>query len=188
MNFRVFLTRLAVAMAASLLFAAPASAASPNPAFPVGHLAAYPLLAQPGFRPMLQWSIDLPPGAGDGDFLEGWRQAYFGSGDNSGDGADSNDFDHDGIPNLVEYAFGLDPQECSSGHLPAALKSASDFYFSFTPPAGIHDIVYGAEWSPSLLADSWTPVADSGVSPGRIFSVPMGGKPSLYLRLKVTGP
>lgn len=119
--------------------------------------------------------------------LEGWRQAHFDSGDNSGDGADINDFDHDGIPNLVEYAFGFDPEESSCGLLPAARKSASDYYFSFTPPAGITDVVYGAEWSTSFLPDSWTPISDSGVSPQRLFSVPIENKQKLFLRLRVTG-
>lgn len=37
---------------------------------------------------------------------------------NTGDGADQTDFDHDGIPNLVEFAFGLDPKQNSAGQLP----------------------------------------------------------------------
>ncbi|WP_193212850.1 hypothetical protein [Luteolibacter marinus] len=120
--------------------------------------------------------------------LETWRQAYFGSSDNTGDGADLNDFDHDGIPNLIEYAFALDPQEGSSNLLPAPHRSASDCSFDFTAPAGISDVIYGAEWSTTLLPESWTSIADSGVPPGHHFSVPTGDKQRLYLRLKVTVP
>lgn len=41
--------------------------------------------------------------------LQDWRQANFGSTANSGNGADTFDFDGDGIPNLVEYATGTNP-------------------------------------------------------------------------------
>ena len=37
--------------------------------------------------------------------LQAWRQTYFGSPDNTGDGADLNEFDHDGIVNLLEFAL-----------------------------------------------------------------------------------
>ena len=40
---------------------------------------------------------------------EAWRQQYFGSPDNSGPGADGNDFEGDGVTNLLEWAFGLNP-------------------------------------------------------------------------------
>jgi hypothetical protein len=37
-----------------------------------------------------------------------------------------------------------------------------------------------------LLPGSWVPIADSGELPEHVFSVPVAGKPRLYLRLKVT--
>jgi autotransporter-associated beta strand protein len=46
--------------------------------------------------------------------LESWRQQYFGSADNSGNGADQADFDSDGIVNLMEYALGSDPTAANS--------------------------------------------------------------------------
>ncbi len=41
--------------------------------------------------------------------LQAWRQTYFGSPENSGNGADAFDADQDGIANLIEYATGTVP-------------------------------------------------------------------------------
>ena len=45
---------------------------------------------------------------------ENWRQTYFGSTANSGNGADSADPDGDGFANLFEYVAGLDPTSAPS--------------------------------------------------------------------------
>lgn len=115
--------------------------------------------------------------------IDDWRQLHFGSGGHDGD---LDDFEKDGIPNLVEYAFGLDPKSNSAGRLPAPRLSGDELVIRFTRPAGVGGIVYGAEWSASLLPGSWVPIADSGELPEHVFSVPVAGKPRLYLRLKVT--
>ena len=41
--------------------------------------------------------------------LQTWRQQFFNSSENSGNGADGADFDNDGLSNLMEYALGTDP-------------------------------------------------------------------------------
>lgn len=60
-----------------------------------------------------------------------WREAYFGSAANSGDGADNADPDYDGVPNLLEYAFGLNPRQGASG----ALRFANGVLEQNGPPA-----------------------------------------------------
>jgi len=55
-----------------------------------------------------------------------------------------------------------------------------------TQPAGVTNITYGAEWSPTLLPGSWAEVPDSGTGSEHIFSVPVAGG-QLFMRLKVTG-
>lgn len=45
--------------------------------------------------------------------LEGWRLFYFGSIANAGDGADNNDFDRDGLVNLLEFATLREPTQFS---------------------------------------------------------------------------
>jgi hypothetical protein len=41
--------------------------------------------------------------------IESWRQTYFGTTANTGDAADTADFDGDGLSNLLEYATGSNP-------------------------------------------------------------------------------
>ena len=42
-----------------------------------------------------------------------WRRGYFNAIENAGDGADNNDFDNDGLENIVEYAFGTNPRKAN---------------------------------------------------------------------------
>ena len=125
---------------------------------------------------------------GLGMTLDGWRQAHFGSTDNSGDGADLNDFEHDSIPNLIEFAFGFDPKQNSAGMLPALQKMGNQRVISFTQPSGILGVTWGAEWSPNMLPGTWLPMTDTGITPMHVFSVMETTSPSCFIRLKVTQP
>jgi hypothetical protein len=120
--------------------------------------------------------------------LADWRQQYFGSTTNSGDGADLNDDDDDGLPNLVEYAFGLNPKQNSAGQPPQAQIVGGNFGFSFTEPDGVTGITYGAEWSATMAVEDWHAITDAGTAPQHTFSVPMGSNTGLFIRLKVTSP
>ena len=115
-----------------------------------------------------------------------WRQLHFGLSANTGNGADHFDFDHDGLVNLIEYAFGLNPTIPDAHLLPEAQRAAGNFSCAFTQPSGVVGITYGAEWSDDLV--TWNPVTDAGVSPQHVFSVPMAGKTSLFLRLTAAAP
>jgi M6 family metalloprotease-like protein len=120
--------------------------------------------------------------------LANWRLTWFGNKINSGDGADSNDYDHDGVSNLLEFAFGLAPTRNSSRLLPQWQKSGANYSVTFTQPDGVTGITYGAEWSSSLLPGSWAAISDTGVAPQHTFSLGAGADPKLFLRLKVTVP
>jgi hypothetical protein len=56
--------------------------------------------------------IDIPSPA------ETWRIDYFDTASNAGDGADDNDFDKDGLPNVLERAFATDPTLAGSAYRP----------------------------------------------------------------------
>lgn len=120
--------------------------------------------------------------------LSSWRQTYFDNTANSGDGADLNDFDEDGIVNLIEFAFGLNPKQSSVGLLPKPQQIAGNLVVSFTQPSGVSGVTYGAKWSQTLASESWISVVDSGSSPQHTFSVPMGIKLKCFIRLVVTIP
>jgi hypothetical protein len=117
--------------------------------------------------------------------LEQWRLTYFGTTDNTETAADTFDADGDGLVNLVEYAFGLDPTKGSSVSLPQGQPIGDNFVVAFTQPANVSGITYSAEWS-TTLTGVWDPIADSGTGGSHIFSVPSHDKTKLFVRFKVT--
>jgi hypothetical protein len=97
------------------------------------------------------------------------------------------DYDHDGLVNLVEYAFGLNPKQGSSPALPQAQRAGGNYGFNFNTPAGVSDVTYGAEWSTTLLPGSWTAIPNTGSGSQNLFFVPVGSNTRLFVRLTVTG-
>lgn len=120
--------------------------------------------------------------------LEMWRQNYFGTTENTGNAADAFDFDKDGLANLIEFAFGLNPTQNSAGLLPQPQNAGATMVTAFDQPAGITGITYTAEKSATLLPGSWTPIADTGAGSQHIFSVPVIPGEKMFVRLKVTNP
>ncbi|MGB8168140.1 MAG: choice-of-anchor tandem repeat GloVer-containing protein, partial [Chthoniobacteraceae bacterium] len=120
--------------------------------------------------------------------LQAWRQTYFGITTDTGNAADAFDFDHDGLANLVEYAFGLDPTLRSSNQLPPAQRVGNNYVTSFTQPGGVSGVTYSAEWSATMQPLDWHAIPDTGLAPQHIFSVPIGTNPRLFVRLKVMNP
>jgi endonuclease/exonuclease/phosphatase family metal-dependent hydrolase len=91
---------------------------------------------------------------------QSWRRTNFGSADNSGDGADINDFDGDGLPNLLEYAFGKRPKVPDlAGIVPDVIGNKLQIAFPRDPAAT--DLTYTVQASPSLAAGSWADIAQS---------------------------
>lgn len=120
--------------------------------------------------------------------MEQWRTLNFGSPLNSGPAADTADPDWDGVPNLIEYALGLDPNRDSCAALPKAEVIGGEFVLDATQPASVSGITYGAEWSTTLLQGSWTAIPDTGTPPQHTFRVPVATNPKVFLRLNVTAP
>ena len=57
-------------------------------------------------------------GIGQLTSMQSWRSTHFGTISNSGNTADTADFDNDGVTNLMEFAFGTDPTSNLSGSAP----------------------------------------------------------------------
>ena len=98
------------------------------------------------------------------------------------------DFDKDGVANVVEFAFGLNPTISASMQLPQPERIGNDFVLTFTQPGGVSGITYGAEWSTTLLPGSWTPITDTGTGGTHTFSVPIGTNDRMFMRIVVTEP
>jgi uncharacterized delta-60 repeat protein len=120
--------------------------------------------------------------------LEMWRENWFGTKDNTGDAANDADADRDGINNLLEFAFGLDPQQNSAGQLPQPIYFPDGIDYSFTEPNTHMGLTYGAEWSTTLAPGSWTAIPDSASAPDHLFKLDTTGLPRVFVRLKVTAP
>lgn len=97
------------------------------------------------------------------------------------------DSDGDSTPNLLEYAFALNPTTGGTPQLPQAQLNGdgAGLIISFVEPPGITDILYEAEGSATLTGGSWTPIADTGSGRTHTFVLPITGE-KRFLRLKVT--
>jgi len=92
--------------------------------------------------------------------IETWRQGSFGTNANrigvSGNNADP---DNDAIPNLLEYAFALDPLAASDAGLPTGhlteIGGTNYLTLTFQRPAGAVDLTYTVLVASNLHA--WTP-------------------------------
>jgi photosystem II stability/assembly factor-like uncharacterized protein len=121
--------------------------------------------------------------------LQSWRQIHFGSASNTGIAADTYDADNDGLANLLEYAFALDPMagggraQLPQGELD---DGGNTFTIQFTQPEGVTGVTYGAKFSPGLEAGNWQAIPDTGSGMNHVFSVPVSGETRLFIRLEVT--
>jgi hypothetical protein len=127
-------------------------------------------------------------------YSEAWRLQYFGSIDNSGAGADGNDFDSDGLTNLLEFATGSDPTQPSSA--PGVLnRNGNNLEFTYTRADGaVSDgILFDVEWSDDLSAWSTQGVTESILSDDGTIQlveaiVPVDGSAHRVVHLKLTRP
>lgn len=95
------------------------------------------------------------------------------------------DSDQDGVANLVEYAFGLDPANPIATQLPPqpALTPAG-LSIAFTVPPHIADMEYGAECTTDLT--NWQPVSNQGTASQRTYTIPVLPGQKCFMRLKVS--
>ncbi|HEY2572855.1 MAG TPA: choice-of-anchor tandem repeat GloVer-containing protein, partial [Verrucomicrobiaceae bacterium] len=120
--------------------------------------------------------------------LQNWRVNHFGSSLNAGPAANDADPLGDGISNLVKYAFGLEPATPALNQMPQPAFAADRLGFTFTEPAGVGGIAYGAEWTRFLNPPSWQPLPDSGSGSLHEFQAYVGDVSSAFMRLKVSAP
>ena len=129
-------------------------------------------------------------------YSEGWRMNYFGSADNTGDGADMNDYDKDGLANLLELATGSDPKVSSNA--PGTVTRNGDILeFAYNRSVGAlnEGIIFNVEWSDDLSLPNWSTngvtelvLSDDGTIQVVKASVATGDAGHRFLHLKVARP
>jgi len=126
---------------------------------------------------------------------EAWRQTFFGSTANSGNAADTFDYDHDGLPNLMEWACHLNPTTASTLPITATRNGAS-FEFTYTRSVAAVNAgaVFTVEWSDTLSND-WQVngvteniLSDDNTVQRVKATIPAGSGSRRFAHLKVTGP
>lgn len=120
--------------------------------------------------------------------LAAWRQLHYGTTENTGIAGNDADPDGDGIANLLEYAFQLDPTASSTHELPQAALVGENLELSFTPPSAVTGILWTAEWSPSLQAADWHPVSNTGITPFHRYQILASDKNRAFIRVRVGEP
>ena len=102
-------------------------------------------------------------------------------------GGNAGDPDLDGINNLIEYAFGLNPSLNDIGSLPRATSSATQITYSASRPAYDHgDITYAIERSSTLKSGSWTTVKTFSSAEALSYSESFAPTVPYFYRWKIT--
>jgi len=84
-----------------------------------------------------------------------WRQTHFGTAQNSGNAADTADPDHDGIINILEYAFNTDPNVPNANPISfAVVGNHLTVTFKRTHPAPA-DLIYTPQVASDLTSGVW---------------------------------
>ena len=92
--------------------------------------------------------------------VESWRLAHFDGIANTGDSADSADPDFDGLRNILEYGFGLDPKVAGLAGIPTVRVNAGGYLeIRFNRNTANSDLTYTVQASANLL--TWTGIASS---------------------------
>lgn len=123
--------------------------------------------------------------------VDQWRYQTFGASANDPAAADTGDWDHDGLENLLEYALQLDAKTADTSALPKPVAIGDHATLSYVPTAT--DISYSIEASTDLTAWSTEDVEQVSVPdpqpPGRLtfrYRHPLGAAGRVFLRLRMT--
>lgn len=129
--------------------------------------------------------------------IETWRQQFFGSSANSGNGANSGDADQDGVSNLLEFATASDPlaQNGQPGSLGAQIENGvMVFDYVRSKAASNYGIIYVVEFTDDLTS-AWSQVgvsqavdSEDGTTQHIHAEIPAGAAGHRFVRLRVVNP
>lgn len=124
--------------------------------------------------------------------VQSWRLAHFGAIDNAGAAADGADPDGDSVTNLLERAFGGNPNEPDTLILPTVDPTAPLLTIVYTRAKGFSDLTLSVQESPDITVGSWTTaeatktvVEDLGATERVRYTVAPGNTGRKFLRVQV---
>ena len=134
------------------------------------------------------WTANAPTPGGHTTNYDTWSEAVFGPG-NPPNSGENEDFEGDGVENLLELALGMDPTVNDPNLLPEFVIEGGNATMTFTKNLLVPGLTYAVQSSPDL--ENWTPVPDVLVSVSnfeevRKASIALPPTGDLYLRLVVT--
>ena len=127
---------------------------------------------------------------------QSWRQTWFGTTANTGSTADSADYDHDGVPNLIEWACHLNPTTSSA--LPITTHNVGanvEFTYTRSVEAKNAGAIFTVEWSNTLTGNDWSHsgvteqiLSDDGTTQQVKALIPINAATRKFVHLSVTAP
>jgi hypothetical protein len=118
-----------------------------------------------------------------GSALESWRWWHFQQLAATDAAADTADPDHDGVSNLWEFAFGLDPRSADAHRLPQPAVVGDFLKLEFVEPEFVSGIRFTAEESADL--EHWIPLAERGEGIQHRVEIRIHDATSAFVRWKV---
>ena len=102
-------------------------------------------------------------------------------------------YSHDGLPNLVKYALGLDPKQNATTGLPIVTMNATEWVYTYNRPSDRTDINYIVEVSTDLVHWSTQGVIHEFVSTSNGTDIwharyPLASNPNVFFRLRIEQP
>ena len=134
----------------------------------------------------------LPVAAALSTPAQAWRQTHFGTTANSGNAADTADPDGDGVTNLLERAFGGNPNLGENNLLPVIDRDQPLLSIVYRKALGASDLVFRVQETTNLTAPwvtatgTQTVVTDNGTVQTIRYTRPAAGAPSLFLRVQIS--
>ena len=120
-----------------------------------------------------------------------WQQMWFGDPASTSAALNADPY-QTGVRNIQVFAYlgpYQDPGTANPAMLPQVQMGGGNLFYSFTEPAGVSGITYGAQWSATMQPNDWHAVPDTGdptsTPPTHLFSIPMTGL-HLYMGLTLT--
>ncbi len=125
--------------------------------------------------------------------IETWRLLWFGSIDDTGNGALTADPDNDGTSNLYEFAYGLNPTQSDAPPVPQfALHNGNIEFTYIRGTLAYGELWFAVPWTETLNGTDWTYgdeteeiLSDNGTQQTVKTIIPMGSAGKRFVRLEI---